>query len=283
MIINLVSAFAAALLYGAGTVLQAVGIRRGAAAAKTTTWARLWAARLYAVGLAFDGLGFIASIAALRGLPLFVVESVIASSVAVTALLAVIFLGVRLTRKEVIALVAVSVGLVTLAATASGGSGIAFTGRLAWLVLGLVVPVAALGAIASRLRSPIGAPLLAIAAGLGFGGVGVAARVLTVPHHLWRVVLDPVSWALVVYAIIALVAFGLALQRGSVTSVAAVAFTVETVVPAVIGLVWLGDRVRPGAQGAAALGFALTLAGCIVLARYTTETVAEEPERRRRH
>lgn len=154
---------------------------------------------------------------------------------------------------------------------------------MAWHVLGLVVPVAALGAIASRLHSPIGAPLLAITAGLGFGGVGVAARVLTVPHHVWRVVLDPVFWALVVYAVIALVAFGLALQRGSVTTVAAVAFTVETVVPAVIGLVWLGDRVRPGAQGAAALGFALTLAGCIVLARYSTETVAEEPERRRRH
>ena len=83
---GLLGAFAAAVLYGAATVLQAAGVRSlRLVPAGAPLPARLWAGRLYAVGLALDGLGFLASIAALRTLPLFVVQSAIASSVAVTA------------------------------------------------------------------------------------------------------------------------------------------------------------------------------------------------------
>src|SRR5947209_11562888 len=139
MVPGLVSAFAAAVLYGAGTVLQAVGVRRASAAVGRR--AQLWEARWYALGLLLDGLGFLASIAALRSLPLFVVESAIASSVAVTALLAVLFLGVRLTRTEVAALVAVGVGLVALAVSARAGGAVPLSGAAPWLVLAAVLPV----------------------------------------------------------------------------------------------------------------------------------------------
>ncbi len=274
MILSLISALAAALLYGVGTVLQAVGLRRATDSDAVTRRARLWAARLYLVGLALDGLGFVASILALRGLPLFVVESVIASSVAVTAVLAVLFLGVRLTRTEIVALAAVAAGLALLAVSGAEGPGAALQGWSAWVLIGLVAPVLALGVLASRLHSSLAPTLLALTAGLGFAGVGVAARVLTIPDELWRLVLDPLPWALVIYAAIALIAFGLALQRGSVTTVTAVTFAVETVVPAVIGLVWLGDRVRPGLEIAAVLGFCLALAGSILLGRHAAESPA---------
>jgi len=276
MILSLVCALGAALLYGAGTVLQAIGLRRAADSDAGSRWTRLWAARLYVVGLALDGAGFLASIVALRGLPLFVVESVIASSVAVTAVLAVLFLGVHLTRREVVALVAVAAGLVLLAASGGEGPGASLQGWTAFLLAGLVAPVLALGALASRLRPSLGSPLLAVTAGLGFAGLGVAARVLTVPHDLWRLVLDPVSWALASYAAIGLVTFGLALQRGAVTTATAITFAVETLVPATIGLAWLGDQVRPGMAAPAALGFFLTLAGCILLARHSTEATAHK-------
>ncbi len=278
MVPGLLSAFGAAVLYGAGTVLQAVGVRRAGAAAGAGWWARVWAGRLYASGLLLDALGFLASIAALRTLPLFVVESAIASSVAITAVLAVLFLGVRLSGREVLALGAVGVGLVALAVSAHSGSAAPLAGAAPWLLLGSVVPVVAIGVLALRLGGPTGAALLAVTAGLGFGGVGVAARVVVIPSAAWRVVLDPVAWALVAFGAIALVAYGLALQRGAVTTTAAVTFTVETVVPAAIGLVWLGDRVRPGAGPIAAVGFVLTLGGCILLARHSSEEVpAVEP------
>jgi hypothetical protein len=139
------------------------------------------------------------------------------------------------------------------------------------LLLALALPLVGLAVAGARSTGPAGGALLAVSAGLGFGGVGVAARVWVAPDPVWRVVLDPVSLALAVYAVIALVCFGLALQRGSVTTAAAITFTVETVVPAAVGLVWLGDRIRPGLAGLAAAGFLLTLGGCVALARYAGE------------
>jgi hypothetical protein len=65
--------------------------------------------------------------------------------------------------------------------------------------------------------------------------------------------------------------FTTALQRGSVTSATAVMFAVETVVPAGIGLVFLGDATRPGFAVVAALGFVLTIAGTLALALTTHE------------
>lgn len=266
MTLSLLGAFAAAVLYGAGTVLQAVGLRRAAGAAGGTTWQRVWRGRLYVVGLGLDGLGFLASVAALRSLPLFVVESAIASSVAVTAVLATVFLGTRLARSEIVALAAVALGLVGLALTALEGRSVALGPTGTVLLLATLVPVALLAVAGARLTPRAGVPLLAVAAGLGFGGTGVSARVLTVSGPWWREVLDPVMWALLAYSALALVAYGLALQRGSVTPVAAITFSVETVVPAVVGLAWLGDRVRPGLAGVTAAAFLLTLGGCLRLA-----------------
>jgi drug/metabolite transporter (DMT)-like permease len=244
MLLGLLGAFGAAVLYGAGTVLQAAGVRGSARrppGAPGSTGLR--SAGLYGAGLLLDALGFLASLAALRTLPLFVVQSAIASSVAVTAVLAAVFLGSRLERSDIAALGAVGLGLVGLAA------------------------------VASRLHGRAAASLLALVAGVGVAGTGVSARVIRVPQPWWRGVADPVLWSLVGYSLVGLVCYALALQRGSVTAVAAVTFTVETVVPALIGLAWLGDRVRPGAGGLAALAFGLTLAGCLRLAGHANPEV----------
>lgn len=268
MTTGLLSAFAAAVLYGVGTLLQAVGLRRATAHPDVTGWRRVRLAHLYVVGLVLDGFGFLASLSALRTLPLFVVESALASSVAVTAVLVVVFLGERLDRGEVLALAAVGAGLVALAASADPGGAVELGTAGGWVLLG-AAGVVALGGLAA-LRSPSGGgPLLAVTAGLAFGGTGIAARVMVLPSPLWRVVLDPTLWALAAYAVIALVFYALALNRGSVTSAAAITFTVETVVPALIGLLWLGDRVRPGAAPLAAVAFVLTLGGCLRLARHS--------------
>ncbi len=259
------------MAYGAATVLQALGVRRFADAPARPRGRRLWAGRLYAVGLALDAGGFLASVVALRSLPLFVVESAIASSVAVTAVLSALVLRVRLSGRETLALVGAGAGLVALAASASEGPAVR-PSAAGVLVLGAAVPVGALLVLGWRLprRSRLGVTLLSAASGLGFGGVGVAARVLEVPHPWWHGVADPLVIALVVHSVLAMSAYGVALERGRVTTVAAVTFAVETVVPASIGLAWLGDAVRPGAWWAAlaVLGFAGALGGSIALAAY---------------
>ena len=72
-------------------------------------------------------------------------------------------------------------------------------------------------------------------------------------------------------------AYGLALSRGRVTTVAALTFATETVIPAVIGLVALGDRVVPGQAPTAAVAFVVTLGGCIALAGRAEPTEPATP------
>ena len=268
MSLGLLGAFVAALAYGSATILQAIGVRRVAALPPRTPFRqRVAAGWLYPAGLALDAAGFLASVVALRTLPLFLVESAVASSVAVTAVLSVLVLHVALQIREVVALGAVALGLTALAVAAEQGPARSPGGATGWVLLGSagIVGVVLAAGLADRNR-PRSAVVLSLAAGLGFGGVGVAARVLEVPSPLWHVVGDPAAWALLAHAGLATVAYAVALVRGRVTTVAALTFAAETTVPAAIGLVWLGDAVRPGWAPVAVTGFVVTLAGCIALA-----------------
>ncbi len=269
MTLSLLGALVAAVGYGAATILQAVGVRRlGGLPSGATVRDRLPGARFYAAGLLLDLLGFLCSAAALRELPLFLVESAVASSVAVTAVLAVVFLRIRLQRSEIGALAAVGIGLVLLAVSAEEGRSRQVGQLTGWLLLSAAVVVTAIMlagwyAVRDSGRSAI---VLAVASGAAFGLMGVGARVLQVPDPWWGVLAAPVLWAVVAHGVLGSISYGLALDRGRTTTVAAVTFAVETVFPAFVGLVWLGDEVRSGLALVAAAGFAVTLGGCVVLA-----------------
>lgn len=264
----LLGAALAAIAYGSATILQAVGVRRLAVApAGSSLLDRCRLGWPYGVGLALDGLGFLLSIAALQSLPLFVVESMLASSVGVTALLAVLLLHVRLARREVLALVVAGIGLVLLAISAQQGPAREIGSTGGWAMLGGAVAVVAVFAAGlADDRAARSSVLLAGAAGLGFGLTGIAARGLRVSDPWWHTLALPALWALVLGGAVAIVAYGFALDRGRTTTVAAITFAVETVIPAGIGLGWLGDSVRHGFAVVAVVGFAATLGGCLVLA-----------------
>jgi drug/metabolite transporter (DMT)-like permease len=271
MIVGLLGAALAAICYGTGSVLQAIGARRTSESAglDPRLLFRLAKQLPYVVGLILDGIGFLGAIVALRTLPLFLVQSAIAGSVGVTAVLSVFVLKAHLSRNEILALIGLGLGLglLGLAAQPEHAKHLATVG-VVLLYVG-VVAVVLLGVVSARLSAPWDSTGLAAAAGLGFGGVGIAARVLIVPPHFWRVLLDPVLWAVALYGVASLLLFATALQRGSVTTTSAVTFAVETVVPAVIGLVFLGDATRPGFGLVAIAGFALTLGSSIALAKFS--------------
>jgi hypothetical protein len=136
------------------------------------------------------------------------------------------------------------------------------------LLLAGVALLLAVGITAARLSDRWACAVLAAAAGAGFGGVGVAARALVVPPSLWRLALDPVAWAVVGYGALALLLFAMSLQRGPVTTTAAVTACTETLLPAAFGLLILGDSARPGYAPLAGIGFVLTLGGAVALARF---------------
>jgi len=145
-----------------------------------------------------------------------------------------------------------------------------------WVLLGTVALVALMLLIGLRDANSARASLiLATAAGAGYGLVGIAARALEVRHPWWRTAADPVLWALLAQGALAVIAYGFALHRGRVTTVAAITMVVETVFPAIVGLVFLGDAVRDHLMLLAVIGFVATLAGSLALANQAEVDAAE--------
>ncbi|GGL92048.1 hypothetical protein [Nakamurella endophytica] len=270
MLAGLLLAAVAAVCYGSSSVLQAVGVRRAGGSGPASGGGAALAVALgrqplYVLGLVVDGVGFVASVVALQFLPLFVVQAVVAANVAVTALLAAAT-GTALGRSAWTALAATAVGLVLLSVSGSPGQAEASGTGWQWALLALVLPLAAVPSIARHRRRR--SEVLACGAGLGFTVVAVAARSVQLPAAWWHVLGQPSLWAVVSSGVAALVLFTLALDGGSVTAVSAVVVTVETVLPAVVGVTVLGDRVRTGSWPIAVVGFVLAVGGAVALARF---------------
>jgi drug/metabolite transporter (DMT)-like permease len=229
----------------------------------------------YLASLVFVVVGLVAQITALRSLPLFLVQAAMAASIVVTALLAARWFHMTLSNAEWVSIGAVCLGLATLGAAAQsqGASHGDHRFHMALLVGALVLAV--LGVVAGRLPDPARTALLGLVAGLGFGTLGTSIRVLD-SLSLAQVVRDPAIYAAVIAGVLAGWFYASAMQRGGVVSATAMMLVGETVPPAVIGVVLLGDHTRHGWLPVAALGFVIAVAGALALARFGE--VAPEPE-----
>jgi len=268
----LAAAFGCALCYGVGSVLEQIGARREEAATSLDPrlLIRLAGQLPYLAGLGLDGVGWVLSLVALRSLPLFLVQSAVAASIAVTAVVARLVLHTKLDRGDLVTIGVIIAGLVVLA-LASAPDDARPVGAPFRLVLVLGVPVlAVLAAGMARAEVGRGALGLAAVAGLAFSGTAIAGRVVAIPDDLVAIVREPVAWALVGYGVMGILVFSIALQRGSVTTTNAMLFAIETVVPTLIGVVFLGDRARAGRWPAMVIGCAATIAGAIALALRST-------------
>lgn len=272
MLTGLIFAVLAALLSGGGSILQSLGVARAGRAEGSNHSANALAALrhqpLYFTGLLCDILGFVAAATALHRLPLFFVQSVVASSVGVTALISVL-MGTRLGRAGWTALGVAGIGLVLLAISANPGPSIPLPPLWHWILLLGVIPICGVGAIGYRVHRRWSAPVLAFAAGLSFANVAISARSFHAPDELWRLVTEPAAWAIAVNGGAAAVLFALALQQGAVTTVSAVVFTTQTVFPSSVGLLILGDSIRSGFLLPAAIGFLFAVGGAVALTRFS--------------
>src|SRR5215510_13551447 len=183
----------------------------------------------------------------------------IASHLAVTAVFAAWLLHLELAWREWLAVGGVILGVAMLGSSAGPH---AVTGVSAEFKLALIVAVAGIalaGVVSSRLRPPLRTPALGAVAGLGYGVLAVAARVLPgfSPHHLIR---DPAAYALAAAGIVSFMLYATALEDGSVTVATALVVIAETTAPAVVGVLFLDDHARAGMRGVAVLGFSLAVA-----------------------
>jgi drug/metabolite transporter (DMT)-like permease len=272
---GLLASVGTALCYGVSSVLQAQA-SRGEAPVEgldVRLLARLLRSWRYLVGVALDLIGFLLSLAAVRSLPLFVVQSVVASFLAVTAVLGAMFLAMPLTRRDRIGLAVVVAGLVLLAASATEDAADSVSDAVAWGVLVAVVLLGLMALPLARVQGARGASLLGALAGLEFGATAVAARILPgdlsfdhLGSEVHPLLASPATYALVLAGGVAMLAYSIALQRGSVTQATAPLVVGETLAPALVGVWLLGDNPRPGWEWAAVLGFALAVGGALALA-----------------
>lgn len=274
----MVCALGAAVCFGTATVLQAVAAREagtggGGEAALLLRALRQWR---YIAGLALDGLGFLFQIAALRSLPIYAVSAALASSLAVTAVVAARLLRVRLSGTEWTAVAVVCSGLAMLG-LASGPEGEeGGSAALGYVMLAVAVGILLLALAGGRLSGPGRALVLGLGAGFGFGVVEVSVRLIDSLAPL-DLLTNPAAYALVIGGGAAFMLLTSALQRGSVTTATAGMVIGETIGPAAVGVVWLGDRTREGLTWLAVLGFAVAVAGALALARFGEAPAEEQP------
>ena len=262
-----VAAFVACLGYGAGSVLQSVGARRTAEVTGLSGITRILRQLPYLIGLGLDGVAFLANVVALQRLPLFLVQSILVGSVGVTAVLAAVR-GQRLGWKDWGSLAGLGAGLVLLCVTADPrpAEPMALPGQ--WLLLAATVAPVVLGLVGLRLHGRVSAAVLAGSAGLAWSGVALASRAFSAEPLAWSALAHPLVWTVVVQGVLGAVFFALALQRGDVTTVTAVTFMLELLVPSLLGLWLFGDGVLPGQAPLAVLGFVLAVGGTVSLVRF---------------
>jgi drug/metabolite transporter (DMT)-like permease len=269
VLLGLGAALAAAVVFGVATVLQAIGARRvpTASGLDPRVLLRLLREPVFVGAILLNGVGFLLHLAAIRLLPLYLAQAGISASLVVTAVLAVRLFGDRLVPVEWAAVAAVWAGLALLT-TASGpigqvGAGTAFVVGL-FVALGVITLV---GLATSRAQHQVVPAALGLLAGLAFGADSIAVRMVPdlSPLQLWHAA---PAYAFLISATLGFLLYSIALQRGAVAAATAPMIVAQTVAPAAVGVLLLGDQVRSGYYPVAVAGLVLTTAGAARLARF---------------
>ena len=263
------AAFATAICFGASALFEDRAAKRSAAPgaipgatrsvlAATMSWS-------YVIGMVLSLGGWALSLLALQRLPLFAVQAIGASSIGLVVVAHRVQTRAAAPRRASLLLVGLGLGLVALTVSAEpdqpGTVGHAFDVGI-WLGVGAVGVLAVVG---FRASGDAASALLGAVSGLAYGGTALCARALQTDHTLRGLLLDPLTIALLPFAVLGVVTFAGALQRGSVSVATATQHAVMTVVPATVGLAVLGDHARPGFTAVAGAGFVLTIGSVLGL------------------
>jgi drug/metabolite transporter (DMT)-like permease len=269
VLVGLLAALTAAVVFGVSSILQAIGSRQvpSSSGFRVQTAGLLLRQPAFVAALLLNLLGFVLHLVAVRALPLFLAQAGVAISLAVTALLAVRLFHDQLSSMEWAAVAAVCGGLALLTAAAGEAGEDRASGATSVWLLGVTAVLVAGGLVAARGGGPVSAAALSVLAGLGFANTAVAARLLP-ELSVSSLVGTPVTYALPLSGALAFLLYSLALQRSSVTVATAPMIVLQTALPAFVGVLLLGDVVRSGWAAPALVGTFFTAAGGVILVRF---------------
>ncbi len=245
--------------HGAASQLPALSLRRPLASLRLLFGRLRWL-----VGFDVGLKGWALYVAALAFAPLSLVQAASAGGIGVLALLAQRATGVRLPRREWLAVVTSICGLALLGASLAGGAAVgrhaALGGVLLWLGASAVAALLFAGPAAHLLAGGAG---LGLAAGVLYGAGDVATKA-AVGGGTWLAIVPVVLAA----HGLAFVCLQLGFQRGGALSTAGPATLLTNALPIAGGILLFHEHVPAGALGLLRLAaFALIVAGATVLAR----------------
>jgi drug/metabolite transporter (DMT)-like permease len=273
VVVAIVSALIASLLYGLASVLQhrAAIDQPHERSMRLGLLAKLATKPMWLAGVAADGLAFACQFVALGHGSLILVQPLLVSGMLFALPLGAWLSGTRLTRQDWLGALAVVVGLSLFLVVASPSRGRAEIGNWSWLLLGFIC-IATTGLLvvaASGGPSRRRAALLAGAAGVLYGLT--AAFTKAAAHLLGRGITHVLtSWELVALigaGILGMLLAQSAFQAGPLDSSLPMLTVTDPVVSIIIGAGAFSEAIATGpiASSLEAVGMALMVLGVFVL------------------
>jgi drug/metabolite transporter (DMT)-like permease len=272
--VDVILALLAALCFSLGTVLQqqVAATASEEEARRAGFLLRLARRPRWLAGIAADGLGFAAQAVALAIGRLVVVQPLLATTVVFSLPLGAKLGGRHVVRRDMVAALAVTVGLAIFLVVADPTGGREDATTAAWIVsFGVTAAVCAALSLAARGRAPARrAGLVGAAAGILFGLTAALtkATVEQVDDGLLTLFTDWHLYALLVVGYVATSLSQSSLQTGALAPSVATQMSLDPIASLLLGIFAFDETVHEDPAGlvAALAGFAVMIAGIVTLA-----------------
>lgn len=262
-VLPMVAAFGCALCNGTAAVLQKISAdkEKNVTSLDANLLWRLFQDKPYIGGVALDITGWLLTLYAVRYLPLFLVEAIIAANIVVTAFIEQLIRHQRLKPKSYLAIALIVAGLVVLALAASPEKAAPISGQVKSFIVLAPIPIGIAGYFLARKKNYVASIGLAVLSGLAFGGTSVVGRIFRLSQPAWHTIYSPLIFALLANGILAILLFSIALQRSKATIINATMTVSQTLIPSIVGVTFLGDDARNGMWYLVVIGIGLALGG----------------------
>lgn len=248
--------------YATGIVAQAVAARRARrAGGGFRLLGRLATDPLYLLGFAGQVTGFAFAFLARAELPLYLVQAASCGAVGLATAFGALVLRWRVRMSELVMVVVLAAGIVLLASASTPGAAHDIPVGTGLVMLGLPLLVGLAAVRVGRMGSTV---WLAALAGSAFAVVAISSRSLA-DEPLIGILLNPLTWLMLLAAVLGQACMAEGLSKGSATSTVATMDSVTMVLTSVVGIAALGDQIVPGREWEVGVGLGLVVAGVLVL------------------
>ncbi|NLG45594.1 EamA/RhaT family transporter [Gordonia sp. (in: high G+C Gram-positive bacteria)] len=284
--IGIIAASMAAVAYGVSTVLRALGARRvaieqredgkagidGSSSPSIESTFSTIADPAFILGTVMVVVGFAGGAVAARFLPLFLAQSIVSANLVVTALLGTLLLSITLHTRDWVTIWLVVLSLFMLGVSSSPNVNDEASMDFHWGLLIATIVLATLSLFGVYRGGSFAAPIGGAGAGLLFGAIACAVRVLDglQPFDIVTLLTDPAAWVIAIAGAVGFYVQTVALQVGAVNGVTAMLVVGETAGPSLVGVAFLGDSAHPGLGWLAVVGFVGAVIGAVLVAWYST-------------